>query len=156
MRTVALPAKDSEGNERVERITNKKLYAKAGDEDKRKKDGVIFQIPADQFVAPQFDTWIEIVNDCGGEDKAIARFNDATVDRAVASGKNYIRTASTGTEQEIVTKGVKMVAEFSWSKVETSVSAATVKNTVSDARAKFKAGEITQEELIQAIMDLNL
>ena len=156
MRHVALPALASDNEPRIESVTNKKLYAKAADTDPRKKDGVKFSIPAEQFEYPQFDSIEEFINDAGSAEKALARINDATCDRAVSTGKNYIRTASTGTEQEIVAKGLALAKAFSWSKVDSSVSAATVKNVITDARAKFKAGEISADELVKMVMALEV
>lgn len=155
MHVGTLPAKTSKGEDRVETVTNKKLYEKSDDATKV-KNGAVFNIPADQFSYPQFDSVEEFVNDCGGAEKAVKMLNWVTEDRAVSSGKGYIRTATTGTEEEIVKKGLKQTAEFSWSKVDSTTSAATVKTTVADIRAKFKAGEMSAADVAAAIEALDI
>ncbi len=116
------------------------------------------EIPANEFEYPQFDSIKEAIDDAGGEDKFLAIFNDLTAKDATATGKAVIRTATSGTEQEIVAAGLKACKLFSW-KEESSLSLkerAQGFDEVAQLAAKVKSGEITMtlDDLMARVLAL--
>lgn len=111
-KTATLPAKNSKDEDNVIEITNKKL-------DEKIDTGIKFTIPADKFEFTQFESLEEFVQEAGSNDRALEIINDLKRDVAASAGKNYIRTATKGTIDEIIAAGLSVTKTHSFSKSET-------------------------------------
>lgn len=141
-----LNKKDDEGNPVPNRvkITNNAYNGKDG-------PSLEIEFPAELMSYPQFDSFAEFVEDAGGEERALEIINDVTAKFATSSGKAFIRNATTGSEEEIVTAGCKTARDFSWKKEEkltTKAKADMLDNLASQAE------NLTPEQLKARFLEL--
>lgn len=72
------------------------------------------KFPAELMQYPQFESIAEFITDCGSEARALDVLNDVTQKFATSAGKSVIRTATTGTDDEIVESGLRTSKSFTW------------------------------------------
>lgn len=106
-----LPAKNSKDEPNVIEITNRKLGVT-----EENKDGTKFEIPAEKFEYTQYDSLEEFIQDAGSPDRALELVNSLKRDDAVSAGKNYIRTATKGTVEEVINAGLSVTKSHSFAK----------------------------------------
>lgn len=160
MRTTYLPAKDSKGNDRVEKITNAKLLPPAkNDRGEDVPQTLTFEIPAESFGGPQYDSWDEAVKDAGSEEKALAFFNKAAFNAAITRAKNYIRNAAkssvgkAGNYQDVIDAGIKLGVEFSLA-VEEELSTKEKAQAFDALVAAAKGGNMSNEDMLATLRKL--
>ena len=121
------------------------------EEEVAKLTTVVFEFPAQIMEFPQYDTLAEFIADCGSDERALEVLNEVTEKFATAAGKTAIRTASSGTPDEIIEAGIRVSKNYSW-KVETKLS-------IKDKATKYdelmaSAATLSPEELMARIMEL--
>lgn len=142
--TKTLPAKNSKEEPNVIEITNRKL-------DEKLEKGTLFEIPAEQFEYTQYESLEEFVQDAGSADRALELVNAFKRDDAVTAGKNYIRTATKGTTEEVVKAGLAVTKSHSFAK-STELSAKESKDALSALRAEI--GNLSEAEIADRMRKL--
>jgi hypothetical protein len=112
---------------------------------------VKFEIPAERFEFKQFDSYDEFVADAGSPERALAIINEETMKAATASGKASIRTATMGTEEEMIEAGLRVSRSFTW-KEETTLSTKDKANKFDELTALI--GKVDPEELLKRLQEL--
>ena len=121
-------AKDANGNQLPNIVTVTNAVRRAdelSDEDKKaekKAPELKLQFPAELMKFKQYDSLAEFVTECESEKRALEVINDVTAKFATSAGKTAIRTATTGTEDEIIQSGLRACLDFTW-KEEVKLSA---------------------------------
>lgn len=157
MRYDKLPAtlnkKDEQGNPlpNTVKITNNvrmKAEAKEGEE----VPSVELRIPAERFEFKQFESYDEFVADAGSSERALAIINEETMKAATAAGKAAIRTATLGTEEEMIEAGLRVSKNFSW-KEDTTLSTKDKANKFDEIQALI--GKVEPAELMRRLQELS-
>lgn len=156
MYVAKLPAKvvsgERKGQQAFATISNQAL---AGETDGKKNPPIVFEIEQDRFEYPQFGPEIptnekgeptraltddeaqtgiqEFVNACGSVQRALEVINEATEKAAVNTGKAHIRTAPSGSMEQIVEAGLAKSRNFSWV-AEKKVKVADIKNAIDEIK----------------------
>lgn len=92
------------------------------------------------------ETLQEMVNDAGGEDKAVDAYNDAKVNRALTNGRNFIRNAKKGSVvADLVSKARQAVKNFSFATAGDRIGVKQRAENATSAIDYLK--NLTQEEL---------
>lgn len=142
--TKTLPAKNSKDEANIIEITNRKL-------DEKLEKGTLFEIPAEQFEYSQYESLEEFVQDAGSNERALELVNAFKRDDAVTAGKNYIRTATKGTVEEVVKAGLAVTKSHSFAK-SSELSAKESKDALSALRAEI--GNLTESEIADRMRKL--
>lgn len=140
MRYVTLPALNSKKEPNIIEITNAKIV----------EGGQKFTIPAERFEFAEYDTIQEFVQECGGEDAARAIINEFKKADAVNAGKNKIRTATSGTEEEIIAAGLAATRSHSFAAAE-RITAAEAKEKLTNLKEIVAAGNLSEADLAAAV-----
>jgi hypothetical protein len=157
MRYGHLPATDSKDNPRHEKITNTKITKRQ--DDKGNPVPFTFEIPAELFEFPQFESLAEAVNDASSEEKLLAFINDAVAARAVSRSKNAIRNAtestvgSAGNYEDVVTNGLTISKSYTINEPD-ELSTKQKASTLDDLAKAAKGGTMTPEEIAEALKAL--
>lgn len=144
MRHLTLPAKTSKDEPNFVDITNRKL-------DETIEGGTKFHIPAEKFQFPQFDSLEEATQAAGSSDRLLEIVNEYTRDTSVAAGKNYIRTATKGTEDEIVDAGLAVAKNYSLVKSET-LTAKEAKDALTSLKADI--GNLSEADIAARVREM--
>lgn len=110
--------------------------------------------PAEKMQYPQFDSFAEIITDCGSETRFIEIYNEMTQKVATSAGKATIRNASVGTEDEIIEAGCRVSRTFSW-KEETKLSVKDKASKFDELMQLAASGKYTAEQIAARVMELN-
>jgi hypothetical protein len=144
MRYATLPSKNSKDEPNVVAITNRKL-------DETLEGGTKFEINAERFSYPQFDSIEEFVQSAGSDARALEIINDNARDVAVAAGKNYIRTATKGTHDEIVDAGISASKNYSFVKSE-NLTAKEAKDALTSLKADIS--NLSEADIAKRVREL--
>lgn len=158
MRFENLPAtlnkKDDNGNPLPNIVTvSNTAYNKASTPEGQKVQPIEIKFPAERMSYPQFDTLAEFIEQCGSEARALEVINDVTAKYATTAGKAEIRTATTGTEEDIINLGCNVSRNFSW-KVEEKISTKDKAAAFDLLRAEIASGKLTPEQIAERTMQL--
>lgn len=145
-----LNAKLKDGSANVVSISNRKIDVTKDSEGKEVVTPKTFLIPAERFEYPQAENWEEAYQFCGGQAQALAVFNDSLRDASVTEGKNSIRMASAGTEEDIINAGLNKTKNYTFIEQE-KVSAAEAKEAFGNLRALVSEGNLSEADLLAAI-----
>ena len=167
MRYERLPStlnkKDEAGNPlpNTVKVTNN-VRLKSEYEGKKDENGKPLDVPpvelvisAESFEFIQYENFDEFTAECGGLDAALEIVNDLKRNAATAAGKNAIRMATLGTEDEMIASGLRICKNHSF-KQEATIS-------TKDKAARFDElsqllssgdGQISQEELMRRVLEL--
>jgi len=109
------------------------------------------RFPAELMQYPQYDTFDEFISDCGSAERALDVINDMTQKVATSAGKAAIRTATSGSEDEIIELGLRTSRSFTWREEQ--------KLAVKDKAQRFDeimklASSLAPEELACRIAEL--
>ena len=150
--SATLNKKDENGNALPNLVTvSNSVRNKDSVPDGAKVPVLEIRFPAELMQYPQFDTFDEFVSDCGGTERALEVINDMTQKVATSAGKAAIRTATSGSEDEIIELGLRTSRTFTWREEQ--------KLAVKDKAARFDeimklAGQLPAEELARRIAEL--
>jgi hypothetical protein len=150
--SATLNKKDEQGNPlpNIVKVSNT-VYNKESTPEGQTVQPLEIKFPAELMSYPQFDTLEEFITDCGGSDRALEVVNDLTQKFATGAGKTSIRTATVGSEEEIVEAGCKASREFSW-KAEQKLSTKEKANAFDILLAE--KDKLTPEQLLARVMEL--
>lgn len=150
-------AKDDEGNALPNRVTvTNALIGKGKGPEKDGKptdlEPLKIEFAANLMEFPQYDTLAEFIQACGSDVRALEVVNEVTEKFATASGKTTIRTATSGSAEDIIAAGLRDSKNYSWV-VENKMS-------VKDKAQNFDAimalvGTIPAEELAKRLAELS-
>lgn len=112
-----------------------------------------FEIAAERFEYPQFDSYDEFVADAGSPEKALEIINDITRNASTAAGKNVIRLATTGEEEDIIEAGLRASRTYSW-KEEATLTVKDKASKLDELTSLAQQGKITGEELMARMLEL--
>lgn len=161
MRTVYLPSKDSKDNPRVEKVTNTKLLPpKKNDKGEDVPQGITFEIPAERFGYPQFDSLAEAETDAGSAEKLLEFINKAAANTAVTLAKNAIRNATksavgqAGQFADVVDAGIQKGITYSLAIVE-ELTTKEKASAFDQLVAAAKSGDMTSEQIAEAVKKLS-
>lgn len=152
-----LPATDSKEQPRHEKITNTKITKRT--DDKGNAVPFLFEIPAEQFQYPQFDTLQEAVNDATSEEKLVSFINEAVAARAVSRAKNAIRNATestvgnAGNYADVVEKGLNISKTFTINEPD-ELSTKQKATTLDELAQAAKSGSLTPEQIAEQLKAL--
>lgn len=149
---VAGTAKAGDPMPNIVEITNN-VRNKADTKQGEKVIPVVLSIPAPRFVYNQYDSLEEFVTECGGLELALENINEFKRNAATLAGKNSIRTATNGDEEQMISSGLSVCLNHSF-KVDTSVSAKEKVSRFDELANLYKSGKLTMEEMAKRFAEL--
>lgn len=144
MKTEKLPALNSKKEPNVIKVTNPVR-------DKDNTEGskqVVFEFPAESFEYSQYESYEEFVQDAGSAERALDLINEMKKDTAVTAGKNYIRNATKGTNEEIIAAGLAVTKSHSFAK-SSEFTAKEAKDTLLSIKGDL--GNLTDAQIADMI-----